>query len=101
MSFLVVDYRGYGQSDGKPTASSLLSDAHPIFRKARRWLERQRRTGLIIVMGRSLGSVPALDSFSIAVSPEPYPCSIVSEWQPTPWESPRQMALPTLVKSEK
>jgi pimeloyl-ACP methyl ester carboxylesterase len=61
MSFLVVDYRGYGQSDGKPTASSLLSDAHPIFRKARRWLESQSRTGLIIVMGRSLGSVPALE----------------------------------------
>ncbi len=61
ISFLVVDYRGYGQSGGEPTASSLLSDSHTIFREVRSWLERQSRTGLIVVMGRSLGSVPALE----------------------------------------
>ena len=61
LSFLVVDYRGYGQSGGKPTASSLLSDSHLIFREVRCWLEGQGRTGLLIVMGRSLGSVPALE----------------------------------------
>jgi len=61
ISFLVVDYRGYGQSGGKPTASSLLSDAHTTFREARSWLESRGRTGLLIVMGRSLGSAPALE----------------------------------------
>jgi len=61
ISFLVVDYRGYGQSGGKPTASFLLSDSHIIFREVRRWLEGQGRTGLLIVMGRSLGSAPALE----------------------------------------
>jgi pimeloyl-ACP methyl ester carboxylesterase len=61
ISFLVVDYRGYGQSGGKPTASNLLSDAHTAFREVRCWLEDQGRTGLIIIMGRSLGSVPALE----------------------------------------
>jgi pimeloyl-ACP methyl ester carboxylesterase len=61
LSFLVVDYRGYGQSGGKPTASFLLSDSHTIFREVRGWLESQGRTGLLIVMGRSLGSVPALE----------------------------------------
>ena len=61
MSFLVVDYRGYGKSGGKPTASSLLSDAHTVFTEVGHWLEIQNRTGLLIVMGRSLGSVPALE----------------------------------------
>lgn len=61
MSFLVADYRGYGQSAGNPTATSLLSDAHAIFTETRRWLESQNRTGLLIVMGRSLGSVSAIE----------------------------------------
>ena len=61
ISFLVVDYRGYGQSDGKPTASFLLSDSRTIFREVRCWLENQGRTGPIIIMGRSLGSAPALE----------------------------------------
>ena len=61
ISFLVVDYRGYGQSTGSPTASNLLSDAHTIFKELRVWLKKQDRTGPLIVMGRSLGSVPALE----------------------------------------
>jgi alpha-beta hydrolase superfamily lysophospholipase len=61
MSFLVVDYRGYGQSGGKPTASALLADAHPAFTKVSRWLKGQNRMGLLLIMGRSLGSVPALE----------------------------------------
>jgi pimeloyl-ACP methyl ester carboxylesterase len=61
LSFLVVDYRGYGQSTGSSTASNLLSDSHTIFREVSAWLEEQDRTGLLIIMGRSLGSVPALE----------------------------------------
>ena len=61
ISFLVVDYRGYGQSTGLPTASNLLSDSHTAFREVRCWLEGQGRTGLIIIMGRSLGSAPVLE----------------------------------------
>ena len=61
ISFLVVDYRGYGQSTGSPTASNLLSDSHIAFREVRGWLEGQGRTGLIIIMGRSLGSAPVLE----------------------------------------
>ena len=61
MNFLVVDYRGYGKSGGKPTASSLLSDAHQVFTEVRHWLESQNRLGLFIIMGRSLGSVSALE----------------------------------------
>jgi uncharacterized protein len=61
ISFLVVDYRGYGQSTGLPTASNLLSDSHTIFREVSTWLKEQDRTGLLIIMGRSLGSAPALE----------------------------------------
>jgi pimeloyl-ACP methyl ester carboxylesterase len=61
ISLLVVDYRGYGQSTGLPTASNLLSDSHTAFREVRCWLEGQGRTGLIIIMGRSLGSAPVLE----------------------------------------
>ena len=61
ISFLVVDYRGYGQSTGLPTASNLLSDSHTAFREVRCWLEGQGRTGLIIIMGRFLGSAPVLE----------------------------------------
>lgn len=65
MSFFVVDYRGYGRSGGKPTATSLLSDAHTIFTEVNRWLEDQNRVGPLIVMGRSLGSAPAIETVSI------------------------------------
>ena len=61
LSFLIVDYRGYGNSSGQPTATTLLSDAHRVFSDVLRWLEHQRRTGVLIIMGRSLGSVPALE----------------------------------------
>ena len=61
ISFLVVDYRGYGQSTGAPTASNLLSDSHTIFREVCAWLREQNRTGLLMIMGRSLGSAPALE----------------------------------------
>ena len=61
ISFLVVDYRGYGQSTGLPTASNLLSDSLTAFREVQDWLEGQGRTGLIIIMGRSLGSAPVLE----------------------------------------
>jgi len=61
ISFLVVDYRGYGQSTGSSTASNLLSDSHIIFKEVSAWLNEQDRTGLLIIMGRSLGSAPALE----------------------------------------
>jgi pimeloyl-ACP methyl ester carboxylesterase len=61
ISFLVVDYRGYGQSTGSPTASNLLADSHTIFREVSAWLQDQDRSGLLIIMGRSLGSAPALE----------------------------------------
>lgn len=61
LSFCVVDYRGYGRSSGSPTVSHMLEDAHAVLRLVRHNLAEQGRTGPIAVMGRSLGSVPAIE----------------------------------------
>ncbi|MDG4551306.1 MAG: alpha/beta hydrolase [Candidatus Contendobacter sp.] len=61
LNFLVVDYRGYGQSTGQPTASTLLADSHAVLGFVTHWLKRQDFTGPLVVMGRSLGSAPALE----------------------------------------
>lgn len=60
-SLLVVDYRGYGWSDGTPTLTSMLPDALAFFKALPQELAR---LGLepesIFVKGRSLGSAPAV-----------------------------------------
>lgn len=61
INFLVVDYRGYGQSAGQPTASALLADSHAVLGFVAGWLKRQGHAGPLVVMGRSLGSAPALE----------------------------------------
>ena len=61
MNFLVVDYRGYGWSNGTPTVSNMLEDAEILFQEARNWLSFNQFTGALFLMGRSLGSIPAID----------------------------------------
>ena len=61
MHFLVFDYRGYGRSGGSPTITNMMRDCHGVFEYTRRFLSEQRFTGPLIVMGRSLGSAPALE----------------------------------------
>ncbi|UCD86467.1 MAG: alpha/beta hydrolase [Desulfobacterales bacterium] len=61
LSLLAVDYRGYGKSGGTPTVSSMMRDAHVIFKEIRNWLKNENRTGPLVVMGRSLGSACALE----------------------------------------
>lgn len=61
IGFLVVDYRGYGWSGGIPTATSMVRDCYPIFDQIREFLAAAGRTGPLAVMGRSLGSVCALE----------------------------------------
>jgi hypothetical protein len=59
---LAIDYRGYGVSDGTPTASNVLSDAVTVFNAVGGILESH---GLsperLYVMGRSLGSAAAIE----------------------------------------
>jgi pimeloyl-ACP methyl ester carboxylesterase len=53
----VVDYRGYGASDGAPTLRSCLADAPAVLAAA-----RAHADGLpVVVMGRSLGSACAAE----------------------------------------
>jgi alpha-beta hydrolase superfamily lysophospholipase len=61
MNFLVVDYRGYGRSGGKPTATAMMQDSRLIFRQVQAWLLERNHTGPFFVMGRSLGSCCAIE----------------------------------------
>jgi hypothetical protein len=61
INFLPVDYRGYGQSTGRPTVTAMMSDAHVVFDYVRNWLKEGGFTGPLLIMGRSLGSAPALE----------------------------------------
>jgi alpha-beta hydrolase superfamily lysophospholipase len=61
MSFLAVDYRGYGRSTGVPTVSAMIRDAHSIFNQVKSFLKNENRNGPFILMGRSLGSVCAIE----------------------------------------
>lgn len=53
---LVVNYRGYGRSTGKPGQKALYEDAHAIYDYA---IASGVPAGQIVVMGRSLGSAMA------------------------------------------
>ena len=61
INFLVVDYRGYGDSTGTPSFSNMISDAHIIFQKVREFLSEKGYTGNLSLMGRSLGSASAIE----------------------------------------
>ena len=61
INFLPVDYRGYGRSTGKPTVSDMMLDAHRIFEFVKDRCDHTGHSGPLIVMGRSLGSAPALE----------------------------------------
>jgi len=61
VNFLAVDYRGYGHSTGTPTVSAMIQDAHRVLSWVLAWLAGEGRTGHLVVMGRSLGSVSAIE----------------------------------------
>ena len=62
INIFVADYRGYGSSDGKPTISNMIADTHPIFRGFQEIISQEGFRDSIFVMGRSLGSVPAIET---------------------------------------
>ncbi len=61
MNFIVVDYRGYGRSEGSPGVASMISDAHQAFTSICKWLKTENRNGPLWIMGRSLGSASAIE----------------------------------------
>ncbi|MFC2051910.1 alpha/beta hydrolase [Chloroflexota bacterium] len=61
INLFVADYRGYGSSDGKPTISNMFGDAHIIFRGFKEVIRKEGFNDSLLVMGRSLGSMPAIE----------------------------------------
>ncbi len=61
VNFFVVDYRGYGASSGTPSATAMISDAHIVLDFVQAMMAEKKMTGNLCVMGRSLGSAPALE----------------------------------------
>jgi alpha-beta hydrolase superfamily lysophospholipase len=61
INLFVADYRGYGQSDGTPTFASMIKDAHVVFRVLGKIMEREGYRKGLFLMGRSLGSMPAIE----------------------------------------
>lgn len=62
INLFVADYRGYGSSEGKPTISNMITDTNPIFKGFQEIISRVGFRGSVFVMGRSLGSVPAIET---------------------------------------
>lgn len=61
INLFVADYRGYGLSAGSPTMNNVLQDAHPIFERLKGVLREGGYPEAVFVMGRSLGSAPAIE----------------------------------------
>jgi alpha-beta hydrolase superfamily lysophospholipase len=61
INLFMTDYRGYGVSDGKPTFTNLLLDSHKIYKSFKEIVEQEGYNPDVFVMGRSLGSIPAVE----------------------------------------
>lgn len=57
----IIDFRGYGFSDGTPTYLKLIKDSLPIYNQLIRWLQEQDYCFEVIIFGRSLGSACAAE----------------------------------------
>ncbi len=61
LNLVVADYRGYGASSGTPPLTDLVRDSHAIFKEVRTELSRRNLRRDLWIMGRSLGSISALE----------------------------------------
>jgi len=61
INLFVADYRGYGASGGTPTFSNMVADAYHIFKGFWDVLQEGGYSGKVFLMGRSLGSVSAIE----------------------------------------
>lgn len=59
LNLCVVDYRGYGLSEGEPCLSAILEDAHATWNYLTG--ELGIPAGRIVLLGRSMGSIPAIE----------------------------------------
>ncbi|MCC6581811.1 MAG: alpha/beta fold hydrolase, partial [Phycisphaeraceae bacterium] len=72
MDVLIVDYRGYGRSEGKPGGQGILTDGEAAWR----WLTIQRQVDpkRIVVLGKSLGGAVAV---ALAGRPDVRPSGVI------------------------
>ncbi len=61
INLFVAGYRGYGSSDGKPTVTNMLTDAHAILAGFQEIVTKEGFNRSVFLMGRSLGSLPAIE----------------------------------------
>lgn len=61
VNLFVCDYRGYGLSDGEPTVTDMISDAHILFESFKKILKDGGYNDNFFIMGRSLGSLSAIE----------------------------------------
>jgi alpha-beta hydrolase superfamily lysophospholipase len=61
LNLVVADYRGYGTSGGVPSLRALPGDAQAIFEASGREVTERGFSDRLWVMGRSLGSISALE----------------------------------------
>ena len=61
INLFVTDYRGYGLSDGKPSVTNMIADAHIIFENFKEILKKYNYNENFFIMGRSLGSMSAIE----------------------------------------
>ena len=61
INLFAADFRGYGASTGSPNFSTMVEDAHPIFDAFLGVLSDGGFKGKVFVMGRSLGSMSAIE----------------------------------------
>jgi len=61
INLFVADYRGYGFSNGTPTITNMMKDSHMIFTRFKEIIAESDFRDRIFVMGRSLGSLPAIE----------------------------------------
>jgi pimeloyl-ACP methyl ester carboxylesterase len=60
-NLLVIEFRGYGASDGEPTFATLVTDARAAAKIAHRLLDQRGFSGDRFIMGRSMGAHSALE----------------------------------------
>lgn len=61
LNIFITSYRGYGWSTGAPSVSALLDDSIKIMHFIKNYCDNHDLSGPLFVMGRSLGSVSAID----------------------------------------